>query len=585
MANGQWQMNNSMIAEMRIIEKSWIRLAGWLVLGAVCGLLILAGTARLLWHGKYYPGVRVGTVELSGMTREQGLIVLSGAVDNYKLSLKYGDSQWQVPPELIRSEVQESASLAYRIGRRWEIDDYMSVVSGREMNLPLKVMLDESAMNEWIDQVTQIVEIPPTFARAEARGKNVTIINGTDGVIVDRDKLGVKIAEHARGLDAAVIEIPLRAVRRQLSNQELEELQIRGEALLGDRLELKQDDEKIVLGQDVLVGWLVDEAAVREYASSLSSLLDREPQDAKFSFEGGRVREFAPSRDGVMVEVEETVKKLREAYDKLLAEEESQQVGVVVVRTPPAISTDSVNDLGIVERIGRGESYYAHSIANRIFNVGLSSARVNGVLLAPGEEFSFNKFVGEISGATGYKTAYVISGGRTVLGDGGGVCQVSTTLFRAVMDAGLPITERWAHAYRVGYYEQDSPPGIDATVYNPSKDFKFVNDTPAHILVQAINEPLKQHLVFEIYGTKDGRVASISKPIVSGVSPPPPDLYEDDPNLPAGQVKQVDWAAWGARTSFEYRVEKAGTTLFEKTYVSNYRPWANVYLRGTAPTQ
>jgi vancomycin resistance protein YoaR len=149
------------------------------------------------------------------------------------------------------------------------------------------------------------------------------------------------------------------------------------------------------------------------------------------------------------------------------------------------------------------------------------------------------------------------------------------------MAAGLPITERWAHAYRVGYYEQNSKPGIDATIFEPSKDFRFKNDTPGYILVQTINDPKTLHLIVDIYGTSDGRVSTISTPKIWGITPPPPDIIQDDPTLPAGTTKQVDWSAWGAKTSFVYTVLRNGETLENVTFNSIYKPWANIYLRGT----
>ena len=146
------------------------------------------------------------------------------------------------------------------------------------------------------------------------------------------------------------------------------------------------------------------------------------------------------------------------------------------------------------------------------------------------------------------------------------------------------MVERRPHSYRVGYYEQGSPPGLDATVYAPTTDLKIKNDTPAHILIQAIADPVNKTLVFDIYGTPDGRVATISKPNVGSAIAPPEDLYIDDPSLPAGTVKQIDWKAWGAKVSFIYKVERDNQVLQETTFYSNYRPWQAKFLKGTGTT-
>jgi vancomycin resistance protein YoaR len=249
------------------------------------------------------------------------------------------------------------------------------------------------------------------------------------------------------------------------------------------------------------------------------------------------------------------------------------------------IKTEEVNDLGIKELLGRGISYFRGSIASRIHNIQIASSRLNGILIPPGETFSFNQTLGEVSQATGYKEAYIIKEGRTILGDGGGVCQVSTTFFRATLDAGLPIIERAPHAYRVYYYEQNSQVGVDATVWEPSPDLKIKNDTPAHILVQAYVNPSQYRLTFEFYGTSDGRKATISKSRIWDQTPPPPDLYQDDPTLPTGTTKQIDWSAWGAKVAFDWKVERGGEILQERTFYSSYRPWQAVFLRGTGPAQ
>ena len=143
----------------------------------------------------------------------------------------------------------------------------------------------------------------------------------------------------------------------------------------------------------------------------------------------------------------------------------------------------------------------------------------------------------------------------------------------------MPIVAWKNHSYRVRYYENDSKPGFDATVYAPRTDFKFKNDTPAHILVQSsISGTI---LTITFYGKKDGRVATVSESRVWEVAPPPEALYKDDPTIPKGQTKQVDFSAWGAKAAFDYKVVRNGEVLQERTFTSVYRPWQAVYLVGT----
>ncbi len=316
---------------------------------------------------------------------------------------------------------------------------------------------------------------------------------------------------------------------------------------------------------------------------SLAKYIDIPVQDALFQFNAGRVTAFRPSREGKKVNREETKRR----FEQSLATIPTAQEPTVVISLPvdvihPGLTTDRVNAFGIKELIGRGYSEFSGSIAGRIHNIALAASRINGILIKPGTTFSFNDAVGDISAATGYQSAYIIKEGRTVLGDGGGVCQVSTTLFRAALNAGLPISERRAHAYRVHYYEDGGfKAGLDATVFSPSVDLKIKNDTPGYILIQAKTDTKNATLTFELYGTSDGRRSEILNHQVWGLTPPPPPLYQDDPTLPKGITKQVDWAAWGANASFRYKVTKNGEVLQDQVFSSRFQPWQAVYLRGT----
>lgn len=307
------------------------------------------------------------------------------------------------------------------------------------------------------------------------------------------------------------------------------------------------------------------------------------PINAIFQFENGKVLTFRPSKDGKEADTEKVKKQIIDALRAITLSKTPQTIhfSVPMITKKPEITTDNVNTLGIKELLGKGTSLFHHSIANRIYNITLAASRLNGVLIKPEQTFSFTKTIGDISSLTGYKKAYVIENGKTVLGDGGGVCQVSTTLFRSALTAGLPIVERHAHAYRVGYYEQDSDPGIDAATYYPNVDLKFTNNTGHYILIQSFVDPVAQRLTFTLYGTSDDRQVTISDPIIHSQTPAPEPRYQDDPSLPQGKIKQIDFAAAGANVSFTRTVTKNGKTIDDDKFVSNYRPWQAVYLRGT----
>jgi len=326
--------------------------------------------------------------------------------------------------------------------------------------------------------------------------------------------------------------------------------------------------------------WKTDN--IDETLSNLSANIDIPVEDALFQFNDGRVTAFRPSHNGRRLNIDTTKKRFEEAVSSLpYAPSYYLVINLPVETVVPTVTTDKVNSFGIKELIGRGYSEFHGSIPGRIHNVELAASRINGVLIAPGETLSFVNTIGDISAATGYQSAYIIKDGRTVLGDGGGVCQVSTTLFRAALDAGLPIPDRHAHAYRVHYYEEAGyKAGIDATVFSPSVDLKITNDTPTHILIQTKTDTKNLSLTFELYGTRDGRIAEIYNHVVGGEIPPPPALYQDDPTLAPGVVRQVDFSAWGARASFGYRVKRAGQVLQDTTFTSVYRPWQAVFLKG-----
>lgn len=321
---------------------------------------------------------------------------------------------------------------------------------------------------------------------------------------------------------------------------------------------------------------------IKDFLSLSEDKYNLAAKNALFKFEKGKVVEFRKETNGLKISSDKFLADFNQIIDSLKTGVSNKKVVLNSEVITPEIKLSDINEYGVEELIAQGKSDYTHSIPQRIHNVILAASKFNGVLIPKGKDFSFNETIGEISSLTGYQPAYVIKEGKTVLGDGGGVCQVSTTLFRAALNAGLPIIERNAHAYRVGYYENDSEPGFDATVYGPTVDLKIKNDTPGYILIETEIDEENNLLYFKLYGKRDSRRVEISKATVYGIAPALPAKYQDDPTLKKGVIKQIDFAAGGAKAFFSYKVFQGDKTMIDTKFYSNFRPWAAVYLVGTA---
>ena len=212
-----------------------------------------------------------------------------------------------------------------------------------------------------------------------------------------------------------------------------------------------------------------------------------------------------PAVIGRQLNVEASLNQIR---DKLRAGDHTVALEMIY-HDPPVTDTMSGEELGITELVHAYTSYFRGSSESRVQNIRAASAKFHGLMVAPGETFSMASAIGDITLDNGFAEALIIVGGQTIKGVGGGVCQVSTTLFRNAFFAGFPIVERYAHAYRVGYYEQtangrdNSLAGLDATVFVPIVDFKFVNDTPYWLLMETYVDGYS--LTWKFYSTSDGR--------------------------------------------------------------------------------
>lgn len=238
--------------------------------------------------------------------------------------------------------------------------------------------------------------------------------------------------------------------------------------------------------------------------------------------------------------------------------------------------------LGINELVGVGYTRFEGSPANRMHNIGVGIAKYNGIIIPQGETFSFNKNLGEVDAKNGYKMELVIKPEGTIPEFGGGLCQVSSTLYRAALYSGLPIVKRSPHSYAVGYYAQIGGHGLDATIYPPSVDLKFTNDTPGALLIQSYVDGPSAY--FKFYGTKDDRQVTMEGPYISNKhSLPPTPVLVYDPKLPVGSRRVAEKPHTGMDALWYRILVKGGVTVKEEIK-SRYKAMPQkVVVGGPAP--
>ncbi len=328
-----------------------------------------------------------------------------------------------------------------------------------------------------------------------------------------------------------------------------------------DVLLVKGSKKQLVFSESRLAGFI----------AALKKKIDIEVKDARFTIAAGRVTEFQSGQVGRALDVSQTVAAMTASF----VEGKAKSVAVVSKEIQPQSANASAESLGITELVATGKTNFAGSPTNRRKNIANAVKLLNGLLIKAGEEFSLVKALSPIELSNGYLPELVIKGNRTVPEVGGGLCQVGTTMFRLALDAGVPILERRNHSYRVSYYEP--PVGMDATIYDPSPDFRIRNDYDSALLLQT--RVSGDNLIFDFYGTKDSRVASTTTPKLFGVTKPPPAKYIKTTDLAPGVKKRLERAHNGGSATFTYTVVKDGKTT-NKVFDSKYRAWQEVWLVG-----
>jgi vancomycin resistance protein YoaR len=556
------------------------------------GLLIVITIYHLVFAKRIIPGVYVGNVRVGGMTYLEAKKILEENEQKVtkELIIKYGDKEYVIKDSDIGLvyDWDSSVTRAFEVGRTGNVfvdskDKFAGILKG----------LFVAAFYDYDDNLAGAkFSLIKADANIEAKNAgisidkdgNLSITPAVEGVKVVDESLNKAFTSSFDRIDFSQKTLPVKKVKPKVFEQDLQASLPEIKKIVTNEITVRDGNKSWKIDKTQLLDFLkftknekiefmLDEPKFEAFSDSVAQDVNELPRGQVMGMTENKVTAFKLIRDGKELDKKEFAKRFKDAFFKA---QQIVELPMIVVSGPA-----DKEKYGILALLGEGVSTYKGSGAGRIHNLTLAAERTNGVLVAPGATYSMNNSVGEVGAATGYDIAYIIQEGRTVLGSGGGVCQTSTTIFRAVLNAGLPVVMRHPHAYRVSYYEQNMPVGFDAAIFQPTWDFQFKNDTPNYVLVQSSYNLEESSLTFRIFGTPDGRTVQISEPVVTNQSPPPPALYQDDPTLAKGVTRQVDFPAWGASVKFTRTVKQAGKVLFEDTYNSRYQSWRAVYLVGT----
>jgi vancomycin resistance protein YoaR len=584
-------------------------LAGMLALTLAIAVAVPA--FELLYAGRIYPGVSSMGLPLGGLTPTEAAAVLlrhAGPIAGPKIALydAGSDQRWLVSPaDLgVHLDVETMVRAAYAAGRS---DGFLESLQAQVQllfsgqDIPESRAFDEATSTLYVQRLAEEVNRPPRDATLSVLDLHAEAIPAQVGRTVDvAATQALLFAQMTRRTGG---EVPLVVTETEPSVVDATIAQAQIERFLAGpmtfALPAQEPDAGAVgpwtLETADLAQWLImevvqdsngagrwqarlDPGPMAAFVEPIAEAVYREPVNARLDFDDatGTAIELSASQPGRELDAEATVTLALER-----AATDQRAITLPLKSIEPHISAANAAELGIRELISEGVSYFPNSSAGRANNIAVAAARFNGVIVPPGEIFSFNEHLGEVSTATGYEESVIIWGDRTRVGIGGGVCQVSTTAFRAAFEAGYPIVERYAHGFRVSWYEP--PVGLDATVYAPQVDLKFLNDSPHYLLIETAVDQAEVTLKFRFYSTRPDYSVEMEGPIESNVVPHPEPVYEEDPSLDPGETVQVEWPKDGLDVTVYRVLKKDGQEIRRDTFFSRYLPWAARYRVGPQP--
>ncbi|GAB1420377.1 VanW family protein [Anaerolineales bacterium] len=578
------------------------------LLFSVMILVLLILLFQLGYQDKIIPNVYVGNVPVGGLSAEEAYEAIGTALPSLNTAVytfRYGDQFWQYNAQDLglTHDVESSLAQAAAIGHNPNI--LLNVVDQAQVwmqgvSLAPVLTYDQNKASAILQTIADQINQTPISATLSFDGHTVTTTAARAGLSLDIASTLFTLNDYMMNLQSGA-EIPLVVHEQPPAVKDVSLAASRIETAISAPISLVASD---AAGQP-LGPWQVSPADLaklirvelvplpdEEYEYSVSfdaqafeaSLNTLAPgliipaRDGRFHFNKANqsLELIQPSISGRELNITETLASLESAVFSV----DNRVVPLSFTYLLPMYHNQiSASELGISELVAESTTYFTGSSSNRRTNIAVSASKIDGTIIPPGAEFSFNTLLGEIAYENGFVDGLVIFGGKTTSGIGGGVCQVSTTIFRAALVGGYPIIERNTHGYRVGYYELGgSAPGLDAAIWQPERDFRFLNDTPYHLLIEANVYPAESALTLRIYSTPTGRRVEIEDAVVKNIEPAPPPVFNINSDLRNGDILQLDYAADGADVTVYRNIYNTEGELINRDHIyTHYLPWQAIY--------
>lgn len=569
----------------------------------------------IFWEKNYshhvYPGVHLGDLDLSGLSFEETKEVISQKtkeIEKTGIVFKHEDKKVVIDstvssfdsdlsyPFLV-FDVNKTAAKAFHNKVNQSFVEYLiyKLQPKESKGITSVYSLDQKKMIELLSASFPKLTIPTINAQFSISKDSGQLQTEPEriGKGINYEQAFSDLKSNLDDLHNDIIILKTETIYPEVKEIDLIGLESEAKQIISDGdLVLNFENKKWLVPSSKLITWFgtlkndnhlsltINFNKVEKYLTSeVAPEIDKEVVRPKFEIEGDRVTNWIAGKNGQQLKIKKTIDNIS---NEIL--NGARDISLVVEN----ITNDTyVPESGfqIKEIIGTGYSSFVGSPSNRRHNIKVGADSVHGLLIKPGEEFSLIKNLGAIDETSDYLPELVIKGNETIPEYGGGLCQIGTTIFRAALNSGLPITARRNHSYRVSYYE---PAGTDATVYDPWPDIRFVNDMGNYILIQSRIENTND-LYFDFWGVKDGREATSTQPVIYNITKPEPTKIVETTELEPGEKKCTEHSHNGADAYFDYIVtypNGATTTPLTKEvrFQSHYVPWQEVCLIGVEAT-